>query len=151
MTEKPIYCLYPLSKNTSVLQTLQNAMLRIVLGFETKQHINMESVRQKRKIMSVNQMCVYHTLIEAYNVIRNSSSECIKRKWEHKPQNKYLLRRETTNDLKIPEKPMTKCTGFSYNSAKLFNKLPFNIREILNPSAFKTQIKAWIWENIPSY
>ena len=74
-----------------------------------------------------------------------------KKKWEHKTQNKYLLRRETTNDLKIPEKPMTKCTGFTYNGAKLFNKLPFNIREILNPSTFKTQIRTWIWENIPSY
>ena len=126
-------------------------MLRIGLGFGIKQHINMESVRQKRKIMSVNQMCVYHTLIEAYNVTKNSSSECIKRKWEHKHQNKYLLRRETTNDLKIPEKPMTKCTGFSYNGAKLFNKLPCNIREILNPGEFKTQIKSWIWEKIPSY
>ena len=96
-------------------------------------------------------MCVYHTLIEAYNVTKKFSSECIKRKWEHNHQNKYLLRRGTKYDLKIPEKPMTKCTGFSYNGAKLFNKLPLNIRETLNLSTYKTQIKIWIWENIPSY
>ena len=66
-------------------------------------------------------------------------------------QNRCLLRRETTNDLKSPEKPIKKCIGFSYNGAKLFNKLPCKVRENLNPSTFKSQIKTWIWENILSY
>ena len=51
----------------------------------------------------------------------------------------------------IPEKPMTKCTGFSYNGPKLFNKLPCSIKETNNPTVFKTQIKNWIWKNIPAY
>ena len=51
----------------------------------------------------------------------------------------------------IPEKPMTKCAGFSYNGSKLFNKLPCSIKEINNSKVFKTQIKTWIWKNIPAY
>ena len=139
------------SKNTSILQTLQNNMIRIILGLKKNQHINMQHVREKIKMMSVNQMAVYHTIIEAYNLIKNSTSEQIKRKWEEKCDTKYSLRSLTKNDLKIPEKPKIKCTGFTYYGSKLFNKLPCSIRETMNISSFKSQTKKWIWENIPSY
>ena len=35
--------------------------------------------------------------------------------------------------------------------AKLFNELPSNIKETLNPNTFKSLTRTWIWENIPSY
>ena len=153
---KPVYDqeelkMKKLSKNASHLQVLQNSMLRIVFGYKIKQHINMEQLRNKIRMFSVNQMCIYHTLLEAYNVTRYSSSESIKRKWENKNQNQYSLRSKTTDDLIIPEKPVTKCSGFSYNGAKLFNKLPENIRKTSSPSNFKALIKTWIWQQIPSY
>ena len=44
-----------------------------------------------------------------------------------------------------------KCMGFTYNGAKLFNMLPPQTREIKDPNTFKTVMKNWIWENIPSY
>ena len=140
-----------LSKNATILQTLQNTMLRIILGLNKKQHINMEKVRKNVNMFSVNQMSIYHTLLETFNVIRKSSSESIKKKWENKLENKYLLRSGTTKDLIIPEKPVKNCTGFTYLGAKLFNKLPCNIKETLNPCTFKSLIKTWIWKNIPSY
>ena len=68
-----------LSKNTSHLQVLQNSMLRIVFGYMIKHHVNMEQLRKKNRMFSVNQMCIYHTLLEAYNVTRYSSFECIKK------------------------------------------------------------------------
>ena len=126
-------------------------MIRTILGFDKKKHVNMEHVRKEIKMMSVNQMSVYHTLLEAYNVIWNCSSELIKLKWAKKNESKYFLRSETKFDQIIPEKPMTKCTGFSYNGPKLFNKLPCSIKETNNPTVFKTQIKNWIWKNIPAY
>ena len=140
-----------LSKNVSVLQVLQNTMLRVVFGIKINQHVNMVHLREKIRMFSVNQMCIYHTLIEAYNVMKNSSSECIKMKWESKQQNKYLLRSKTSNELKIPDKPIRKCSGFSYNGAKLFNNLPENVRNTSSPITFKALIKTWIWHNIPSY
>ena len=139
------------SKNTSVLQILQNTMLRIIMGFDLKQHINIKQLRERIKMMSVNQMCVYHTVIEAYNVVKYSSSKQIKMKWEDKFENTYSLRSETKNSLKIPEKPMKNCTGFTYCGAKLYNQLPRSVKETPNQSTFKIQLRKWIWENIPSY
>ena len=101
-------------------------------------------------MMSVNQMCNCHTILEANSVIRNSSSEQIKMKWSNRVENTYLLRSETNNYLKIPEKPMSKCKGFSYYGAKLYNKLPCDMKETTNVNSFKAQVKAWIWKNIPA-
>ena len=102
-------------------------------------------------MMSVNQMSVYHTLMEAYNIMKHSSSEQIHMKWTNIGDKKHSLRNITNNDLKVPEKPKLKCMGFTYNGAKLFNMLPLQIRETQNPDSFKTMSKDWIWKKNPSY
>ena len=71
-------------------------------------------------------------------------------KWTESNQKIYSLRSIAKNDLKIPEKPVPKCIGFTYCGAKLYNMLPRNIRETLNPSTFKNLTKDWIWKNVPS-
>ena len=139
-----------LPKNTNTLQTLQNSMIRVIYGLKIQNRVNMKNVREKIKMMSVNQIAVYHTLLEAYNVMSHLSSEQIKLKWTI-IEKKYALRSVTNNDLKVPEKPKLKCEGFTYNGAKLFNMLPPKTREIKDPNTFKTEMKNWIWENIPSY
>ena len=57
----------------------------------------------------------------------------------------------TNKNLKVPEKPKLKCMGFTYNGAKLFNMLPPQMSETKDPNNFKTMMKNWIWDNIPSY
>ena len=111
----------------------------------------MEQIRANLKMMSINQMAVYHTLLETHNIIRNSASEQIRTKWEDKFVNNYSLRSETKNLLKVPEKPAKKCSGFTYHAPKLWNMLPCNIKETLNATTFKAMIKNWIWQQIPSY
>ena len=39
-------------------------------------------------MFSVNQLEIYHNLLEAYNILRNSVSEQIQRKWTNKEENK---------------------------------------------------------------
>ena len=73
----------------------------------------MQILRKKLKMMSVNQMAVYHTLLEAFNVIRKSSSEQIKLKWSGKCETRYVLRSKTKNDLTIPEKPIKNALVFA--------------------------------------
>ena len=102
-------------------------------------------------MMSVNQMNIYHILLEAYNIVWNSSSEQIQSKWANKNDCKYILRSENKNDQRIPKKPAKKCIGFFYHGAKMFNLLPCDIKEMKNPKTFKTLIKEWIWRNVPSY
>jgi hypothetical protein len=56
-------------------------------------------------MMSVNQISVYHTLLEAYNIMRYWSSEQIHTKRTEISAKKYSLKSITNNDLKDPEKP----------------------------------------------
>ena len=126
-------------------------MIRTVLGINQNSHTNMQRLRENMKMMSINQMNVYHILLEAYNIICNSSSEQTKKKWLNKNDCKHFLRSESKNDQRIPEKPSIKCIGFTYHGAKIFNMLPCSIKEIKNPKTFKTMTKEWVWKNIPSY
>ena len=111
----------------------------------------MKHIRERIRMTSVNQMATYHTLMEAYKVLKNSMSEQIKKKWTDKNETKYALRSVTKNDLKNLEKPSTKCNGFTYNGSKLYNRLPCEIRQSRNLNTFKSLIRNWVWENIPSY
>jgi len=139
-----------LPKDTNTLQTLQNSMIRVIYGLKIQNRVNMKNVREKIKMMSVNQIAVYHTLLKAYNVMSHLSSEQIKMKWTI-IEKKYALRSSTNKDLKVPEKPKLKCMGFTFNGAKLFNMLPPQMRQTKDTNTFKTMVKNWIWENIPSY
>ena len=49
-------------------------------------------------------------LLEAYNVIVNSSSEKIKSKWSEKPENEYFLRSE--KEQKVPKKTQKEVLRF---------------------------------------
>ena len=56
------------------------------------QCVNMQRLREKIKMMSVNQMAVYHTIMEVFNIIHNSSSEQIQNKYIH--QERHSLRKK---------------------------------------------------------
>ena len=99
-------------------------------------------------MMSVNQMAIYHTILESHNIMKKSASEQILEKWTNNSQN-YSLRSTAQNNIKVPEKPRAKCLGFSYFGPKLYNILPKHIRDTENPAMFKNMTKEWIWINIP--
>ena len=105
----------------------------------------MKNLREEIKMMSVNQISGYHTLLEAYNIMRHLSSEQIYMKWKS-IERKYAQRSITKKKLNVSEKPKLKCLGFTYNGAKLFNMLPLEMKKIEDPNTFKTMIKTWIWE-----
>ena len=138
-----------LPDNTRALQVIQNDMIRTIFGLKIQNCINMKHIREKYKLMSVNQMTIYHSLLEAYNVMKNSSSEQIQLKWTDYSEHNYFLKSGSRNDVKVPKKPQF--TRFSYNGSKLFNMLPISVREEKNPKKFKTLTKIWIWNQIPSF
>ena len=96
-------------------------------------------------------MCVYRTILEAQNIMKNDSSAKLKMKWTDKHKTNHFLRKRTNNDLKIPVKPLKSCAGFSYFASKLYNKLPTKVKETLNSNPFKLVTKEWVWKNIPSF
>ena len=124
-------------------------MLRMVFGYSLKNKVNMEKLREKIKMLSVNQMNIYHVLIETFNIINFGSADKIQGKWLQENETNYSNRRK--DDVKVPRVKHVKCQGFSWHAAKLWNSLPEDIKVIKNPKTFKAKIKEFICETIPSY
>ena len=139
-----------LSSETESLQVMQNNMLRTIHGLRITDRVNMLELRKKIKMMSVNQMTIYHTIMEVFKILHNKSSEQINDKYRH--LDRHSLRKNTNNFLRVPElHEHRKCTGFTYCGAKIFNSLSIKIRETQDSTIFKELVKNWIWEEIPSY
>ena len=139
-----------LSSEANTLQVMQNNMLRMIHGKRISDRVNMQDLRSRIKMMSVNQMNIYHTVMEVFNIIHYSSSDLLKEKYSH--HNRHSHRKNANNLVKVPEQPQRKyCTGFTYCGAKIYNSLPNNILETQDRTTFKKLVKIWIWEKIPSY
>ena len=124
-------------------------MLRMIFGFRISDQINMEKLRNEIGMFSINQLNCYHVLLEAFNIKHFGSSEKIQEKWVPENQRPYSNRR--LHDLKVPKVDHVRSQGFSWYAAKMWNKLPENIKEIENPDSYKIKIKEHIWSTIPSY
>ena len=64
-----------LSPHAKELQVVQNSMIRVIRGLNRANHVNMKEQRDKIKMPSVNQMAVYHTVMEAYNITNKNASD----------------------------------------------------------------------------
>ena len=79
---------------TSSLQTLQNNMLRAIHGLKLVHYVNMQRLREKIKMISVNQMAVFHRIMEVFIIIHKSSLEQIQITYIH--QERHSLRKMQT-------------------------------------------------------
>ena len=135
--------------NIAKLQVVQNDILRVIFGKTRNSHTNMQKLREDNKIMSVNQLSVYHATMDMYNIINHASSDLLQREFKLEP-GRYQLRSLEEGKVKVPEKMKKSCTGFSYIGPKLWNHLPSHIRNTTIKGIFKDKMKDWIWEFIPS-
>ena len=141
----------PINGQMKNLQVIQNDMLRLISGHKRSEHINMEKLRNQRKMMSINQLTVYHVGLEAYNVLKNNSSDQLKEKMVKIENEHYRLRSQERGDLLLPTRPKRNCAGFTYTGAKVWNILPVSLRtDDISPATFKRELKNWIWDHIPS-
>ena len=141
----------PIGGQIQKIQVIQNDLLRLLNGHRRSDHINMNKLRKQRRMMSINQLTVYHVGLETYNVLKNNSSEQLKEKMIKRENEHYTLRSQERGDLLLPTKPKRNCTGFSYTGAKVWNALPVNLRrDDISPTIFKRHLKTWIWDQIPS-
>ena len=126
-------------------------MLRLIFNYKLGDMTNMSELRNKIKMFSINQMVCYHVLLEAFNVINYESSEVILKKWRPIETRQYPVRNNRKNEVKVPIPAHVTSQGFTFYGAKLWNQLPVDIQEITNPDNFKTAVKEYIWDQIPSY
>ena len=75
-------------------KVIRNNMLRTIHGLRISDRVNMLELRKKIKMMSVNQMTIYHTIMEVFKILHNKSSEQINDKYRHP------LRKNTNNFFK---------------------------------------------------
>ena len=126
-------------------------MIRMIFGYKLEDKINMTRLRTNIQMFSVNQMCCYQTLTEAFNIVNHGSSDIIHKKWITQEERNYPVRRDRMGEVKVHVPNHVKCRGFTWYGAKMWNWIPVDIREIKNPAGFKVAVKRHIWENIPSY
>ena len=50
----------------------------------------MTKAKKSIKIFSVNQMCCYQVLIEAFNIIKNVASDTLYKEWMHQDIRRYV-------------------------------------------------------------
>ena len=136
-----------LSKHTKELQVVQNSMIRVIRGLKQADHINMRKVRKQINMLSVNQMSVYHTAMEAYNITNRTSSEQLQEKLI-RHEGRHSERSAANNELYVPKEPRIQCTGFSYLGPKLYNVLTAKVKNAKSMDDFKSKLMEWIWKNI---
>ena len=114
-------------------------MVRVIRGLKQADHINMKEVRKQINMLSVNQMSVYHTAMEAYNITNRTSSEHLQEKLI-RHEGRHSERSEANNELYVPKEPRIQCTGFSYLGPKLYNMLTTDIKNAKSIDDFKTKL-----------
>ena len=166
------------NRTLTSLTVLQNDMLRVILRCKDRRQMSVEKLRDCTKIMTVNQLCCYHILVETYSIITNKSSNFIYKRWNDMPGTQERERREEQIDtLTVPVNQGDK-NGFLYYGARLWNLLPSNLRKLKkgvelnsqiarsmsekeqkmalqrkirrNADVFKKSVKKWIREHIPA-
>ena len=139
----------PMDPNIAKIQVVQNDLLRLIFGKTRKDHTNMQKLREDHKIMSINQLSVYHVAMDMFSIINNSSSDLLHKEFKLE-NNRYQLRCLEDGQVRVPDKMKKSCTGFGYIGPKMWNHLPSHIRKTTIREIFKDKMKDWIWEFIPS-
>ena len=120
------------------LQTLQNKILRLLSGL--KYETPTVQLLEKTKMLSVNQLVAYTTMMIVFKV--HDSSEPV-----------YLAKRLKINAggrININFNLSRAREGFMYRAAKSFSSLPTEIKTESKIRIFKTKLKEWIKSNIPA-
>ena len=94
--------------------------------------------------MTIEQRIKYHKYLLASKYLKNEAPVYLKNKIQS-DRNPYSLRNVASGKLQIP-KAKTKLfkKTFTYSGPKLWNELPFSIRQASSHNAFKTKVKSLI-------
>ena len=79
-------------------------------------------MQEKIKMTSVNQMVIYHTIVEVFNIIYNSFSEQIHKKYIHQDRNS--LGENANNLIRVSEIPRLNLRGLRGSILQKVRALP---------------------------
>jgi hypothetical protein len=153
----PLYCKPKLTNEDrsnaglDELQVLHNEMQRTILGYRVRDKVQRKKIWEETGMMTVNQMACYHLMMETNNVLNFGSSESLRECMREGGElTNVKTRANMRGDLKVPNN-VEKLNGFAYYGAKLWNRLPKELREAKTNGRFRSGVKKWIRENIPQH
>ena len=104
------------------LTKLQNDMLRTITGKKLSDHVTLANLRRQTGVMTVNQLCVYHILMETYSILKLGSSPELEKELTRKSGNPSIRLRSVTDQiLEIPIN-YNKNNSFNYYAAITWNE-----------------------------
>ena len=112
------------NQNLNELTKIQNDMLRVITGKKLSDHVTLENLRRTTRTMSVNQLCIYHIMLETYGIVNLKSSTVLRKMLTKKySENNAPVLRSSKKDemLQIPPDE-GRNNAFNFYAATAWNK-----------------------------
>ena len=113
-------------------------MVRVITHTQLREKKAMADLRAQLNMMSVNQLIVYHILLDTFNILRFDSCPQLKKVLtENISSSNLCTRSKTRMDLNIVGHNKEKFKGITQHAAQLWNSAPQHIRETSHYPLFK--------------
>ena len=132
----------PSNTQMDSVQVAQNKMLRMLDRITLKDHISSQSLLEKYKLSSVNQLAAEIKMVEAWKIV-NKENYPLKLE-PHNPDKAVTHRELRPSSIKIwkdEAKSMAAKVSFSRDTAKLWNNAPEVIKSAQSLNIAKKEIK----------
>ena len=128
------------------LQVLQNRVLRMIAG--TGFDISTSDLLHGTNSLSVQQLTAFTTIISAQKAMYYQKPDYFARKLNISSE-ETMLPQQQLNNMRVRADLTVTRGGFFYRAATLWNLLPANMKQMMEPVQFKKKLKAWVKRSIP--
>ena len=128
----------------SKIGKIQTRICKSILDMSFRTHS--ENIYNELKILSFNGRCTYHTAVLAYKILNNMSHLYLSESISLSNNSSYNLRSKSHRDIVLFSTPRTNYfkDTFQYNSMRIWNSIPTNIRNANSLNSFKTNFKTYL-------
>ena len=134
----------PSNLQMDAVQVAQNKMLRMLDWITLKDHVSSQSLLQKYKLLSVNQLAAQIKLVEAWKSInRDNYPLKLEPNYPDRANTQRELRPGSVKTWKDDAKSVAAKVSFSRDAAKLWNNAPEVIKSAQSLNIAKKEIKSY--------
>ena len=130
----------------NILQVIQNRAARCITGLGV--YAETSKLLQQCNWLSVQQLAVYHSVLQVYKAKKNNLPEYISSNISR--QFPYKTRASSNNDIRLMQGGCYNVTAQSFmvRGIKLWKNIPLKIWQITEVKAFKLQLKSWVKQHV---
>ena len=123
------------------MQILQNKAARIVC--QAPPRANRASMFKNLSWMTVNQLVSYHSLLTVFKIRTSGEPEYLAKKLKHENRLEKIIIPNTSLSLAKQ--------SFIFRASQQWNALPTSIRKTCKIGPFKTELRKFVFSNIPEF